>query len=91
MLFVLQNTTSANGDSTTQQPQNVYHKEYGIYQANITGTATVTLYGRTSSNMPWIQVSQFTSSGSERITLFPEMKDTVSSYSSGTVRTEIWE
>ena len=90
-LLVLQATTGANGDGNVVYPQNVKHKQYGVYQVNITGTATVTLYGRTSANMPWQSIKQYTGPGSDLVTLYPEMKDTVSGFSSGTIRSEIWE
>ena len=73
-------------DSLAVTVQNYGNLEYGIVQTS--GTGTFTLYGRTSPNMPWVQVDQYTNSFSDRVTLFPHMYMAASGVV-GTVRAEL--
>lgn len=82
---------AATGASTTRNVQNYDASEYGIFQATISGTATVTIEGRLDRLHDWVVVDTFTASDASRITLFPEMRANVTSYSSGTVRASLAE
>jgi hypothetical protein len=46
----------------------------GLAQAAITGTATVKLQGRMSSEFPWVDLKEFTGSKFEEVTLMPEIR-----------------
>lgn len=58
---------------------------YGVAQAKITGSATVKVYGRLSSDFDWKEITTFTSTDAIEVVLFPEMKADVTVYASGTV------
>jgi hypothetical protein len=79
----LLNGVVADGDSSTHYPKKVDREGYVIAQVEIAGTATVTVYGRLLSDYSWVAIKAFTASGAERVTAFPEMKMTVSGWSSG--------
>lgn len=69
--------------------QNFNDHEYGIFQVDISGTATVVLEGRISPQMTWATIDTYTASGAGRISLFPHMRARVSAYTSGTIRAEL--
>jgi len=64
-------------------------REYGLVQVSIPSGATVSIRGRTSNNMPWLELTSFTASAGTRVTLFNEMIAVVSGHDSGTIRVEI--
>lgn len=80
---------TALGNGSTGGVQNLNPAEYGIFQVEITGTATVQLRGRTSPDMPWVVIDSFTASDGNRCTLFPYMDANVSSYTSGSITAEL--
>lgn len=80
---------TALGNGGTDGIQNMSPAEYGIFQVEITGTATVQLRGRTSPDMPWVIIDSLTASDGNRCTLFPYMDALVSSYGSGTITAEL--
>lgn len=57
----------------------------GTWHCKITGTATLKLQARNSEDYDWIDLVTYTASGGEEVTLWPHMRATVSSYTSGTV------
>ncbi|GAB5503415.1 hypothetical protein [Pyruvatibacter sp.] len=87
---------------TADTPSSTYAPQRGDYegvqsaqapaQVHISGVASVTLYGRTSSSMPWhpivtltnADVDATTKTAAEMITLFPQMRF-VPTITSGTV------
>lgn len=80
------NGATANGNSPTSSlTTRGIRGMYGVAQANITGTATVTLYGRLSSAYAWKVVHTFSGSDAVEIVLFPEMYAAITGYSSGAV------
>jgi len=88
---LLLEAAAANGDSDTFWPRNSDKLDYGMAQCEITGTATVTVYGRLHPSLPFVSIKSWTASGGERVSLFPEMKITVSGLSSGTVSAALVE
>lgn len=60
-----------------------------IVQVDITGTATVTVQGRTYPDMQWITIATYTSSGADAVQLFPEMRAVASGMTSATVKVEL--
>lgn len=84
--MILLNGVSANGDSSIVGVSKGDRSNYRTFKVNITGTATVTLYGRMDPNdSVWGQIAQFTASGLVGVLLTPQIKVTVSSASSATV------
>jgi hypothetical protein len=57
----------------------------GIVQAKVAGTATVKLQGRMSSAFDWVDLATFTASGSSEVFLMPEMRYSITAWSSGGV------
>jgi hypothetical protein len=87
-------TASGNSETLTITPTtspNYSRLEvpYPVFQVEITGTATVQIRGRTSTDMSWHVIDTLTSSGASRCTQFPLMDANVSSYSSGSVTVEL--
>lgn len=77
---------SANGDSSTISPRADCRGNYRTFKTNISGTATVTLYGRMDPNdATWAQLAQFTASGVVAVLLPPQIKATISGASGATV------
>lgn len=67
------------------------NSEYGIAQVNIPDSATVTIKGRLSRAMPWIDITSFTATGATRVSLMSQMLATISGHSGGAVRVELRE
>jgi hypothetical protein len=83
---------AAVSTGTTVHPGTVRTgKAQTAVQVSITGTATVKVYGRTSANMPWIELASFTASGQQLVNLFPDMKADVTAFTSGTCSAELVE
>lgn len=82
---LIDGATGTVDGSTVQSFQDKQKSQYGVFQAEITDTATVKLQGRVSPGAPWVDVTSLTASGAEVVTLFPEMRGKVSSHSAGTV------
>ena len=83
----------AEADATPFQKhiQDNKNSEYGIVQVSIPGAATISIRGRLSRNMPWTEITSFTSSGATRVSLMSHMLATVSGHSAGAVRVELRE
>lgn len=63
--------------------------EYGVFQVKVPGTGTVSLQGRTSPDMPWIEIWSTTISDAARVTLLPEMTASLAGHTGGAVRAEL--
>lgn len=87
MIQTLINSTTDNGNGSIFHINNFSEFEYGIVQTS--GTATFTLQGRISSNMPWHDVVVITNAGSERVTLFPQMRIAITNGGGGSKRCEL--
>lgn len=83
MTIKLLDAELADGSSDTFFPRHADREGYVIAQAEIAGSATVTVYGRLFSDLGWVPIKVFTSSGAERVTAMPEMKMTISAWASG--------
>ena len=90
-LKVLLDDVTVNTDGSAVQVQNFRHKEYGIVQCSIAGSATVKVQGRTSVDMGWVDAHEFTSDGAVRVSLFTEMRGKATGVSGGAVRLELIE
>ena len=89
MIYPLNSAATANGTSATVTPPLTARDGLGLYQASITGTATVTLQGRLVPSAPWADIVSLTSSGAQSVALFPFMQSVVSGVS-GTVSVSDW-
>ena len=89
MTIILLDDVTADVTGPSFNIQNFNHKEYGLVQCDIAGSATVTIQGRISPNMGWHDVHEFTVSGATRITLFKEMRAVAAGVSGGAVRAEL--
>lgn len=72
------------GSSAVQYPQ-YYPSDDGLWQVEITGTATVSISGRIDSTAPWQTLATRSATGSDVIPIFPQMIVDVTSYTSGVV------
>lgn len=88
-LYVLLDDVAASGQGAAVPIPDFNQADWSIAQVEMTGTATVDLYGRTSPNMPWQLIHTFNGSDAIRPVVFPYMMADVSSYTDGTVRVEI--
>jgi len=85
------NRTEADSVPELAVIQDYQNSEYGIVQVNIPGAATVSLRGRLSRNMPWTEITSFTSSGATRVSLMSQMLVVISGHSGDAVRVELRE
>jgi hypothetical protein len=65
-------------------------QDWMLAQAEITGTATVVVEGRTADDLSWQTIFTFTASGAERISAFPQVRMRVSVYVAGTVNGDFY-
>lgn len=79
----LANNISASGAQSVVYPN--VDAPSGVFQIEISNTATVKLQGRMSSDYSWEDLNTYTSSTSENVTLFPEMRVNVTAYTSGNI------
>lgn len=86
-LTIVADAVQANGDYIKELPA-----EYGsghpeaVVQTKITGTATVTIYGRLSPDFAWVElVPAATADEISPITYLPEIRVEVTGYASGEV------
>lgn len=81
---------TANGDSATFSVGKYYRGQARLVRFLITGTCTVTLYGRMDANDTWFVLgSAATVSGVQAISLPTQIKATVSG-KSGTISVDVW-
>jgi len=81
----MQDAAAATGAGTVAYPQNPLRLDYGIFQVEITGTATVQMQGRVDENFSWHTLETYTASGADKVAVFPHMRANISAYSSGEV------
>ena len=81
----------AQGAAPVAYPQNLNRADYGMFQVSVASAGTCTLNGRTSKNMPWVEITNLTATGATRVTLAPQMSVVVSGHDSGVIRAELWE
>jgi hypothetical protein len=82
-------TLSSAASSTVVNPTR--EATEGVFQVEISATATAKLQGRTSSLAAWVDIDTWTASGAKIVALFPDMRVTVSSYGSGTIKSWLSE
>lgn len=81
---------AANGDSATYSVGKSYRGQARLVRFLITGTCTVTLYGRMDANDTWFTLgSAATASGVQAISLPAQIKATISG-KSGTISVDLW-
>lgn len=69
----LVNAASATGATSAVTYPRVLDRT-GIFQAEISSSATVKLQGRVDSNAPWVDIVSLTSSDAKVVALFPSMR-----------------
>jgi hypothetical protein len=79
------NLEDADGDSATQTVGRSFRGGYRLAKVLISGTATVTLYGRAATNDTWTSLAVWTSSGLLNVSLPTQIKFTISGASSAAV------
>lgn len=87
--YVLIDDVATDHAGTPTEIDNFNRVEYGVVQCKITSTGTVTIQGRTTPNMPWLDIITFTQDDGRRITAFPEMQAVSSGVTGGPVRVEM--
>jgi hypothetical protein len=81
---------SATATSSTWEPKLKTAGDPGVFQADISATASVALQGRANAAAGWITLATLTSSGATGIVLMPQMQ-VVATITSGTVSAHIEE
>lgn len=85
----LANNVSASGAQTSVNTNPIPISKSGVFQVNISGTATVALEGRINSNHDWEVINTYTSSSLENVTITPEMRVNVTAYTSGAIYADL--
>lgn len=86
MIEQLLDEVEETGESSNHKTVSVDGRvSYGLFQGEISDTATLILQGRLSPAAPWATVASLTESGAVVVTMFPEMRANVTAYTSGTV------
>lgn len=76
--------SAAAGDTFSPQLEGARARSE-VVQVKVSGTATVQLQGRLSSDFDWEVIKEYTASGVDEITVMPEMRAEVTAYTSGGV------
>lgn len=69
----------------TEQTMTFATSTEGMWQVEITGTATCILKGRIDPTAPWVTLASRTASGGDVVPVFPYMQAECTAYSSGNV------
>lgn len=85
----LATNVSASGAQTGKNTNPIPSSKTGVFQINISNTATVALEGRFNSNHDWEVINTYTASTVENVTIMPEMRVNVTSYTSGTIYADL--
>ncbi len=64
-------------------------REYILCQCSVASAGTASIRGRTSENMPWVEMTSFTADGITKIAAVSQMICVLSGVSGGAVRVEV--
>lgn len=80
---------AANTNGAVFYIDDAERREARVVQVEITGTATVKIQGRASSDLSWIDIKTYTATGADPITLYPEMRAVSSGMAAATAKAEL--
>lgn len=88
MARLLNADASASVDSAAVNVPARERDAYRIVQVVISAAATVKIQGRAATDLPWVDVKEYTADGADAVAMFPEMRASVTG-NTGTVTVEL--